>query len=625
MIDETLFPHKEKREIQDQFLKDTVRILNNGNNFLAHAPTGLGKTTILGPALFYGLKKKKTVFFLTPMHTQHKIAIETLKLIKKKHKMNILAVDFIGKKWMCQQSGVQIMQSGEFAEYCSDMIEKGNCKYYENIKKKGKLSMEAQGILRQLKNQNPLSVEEVCKICEESKLCPYEMSCILAQTADVIIGDYFHILNPAIRDNLFKKMNKDLAKSVIIFDEGHNLPSRTRDLLTANLSTFTLDASIKECNRMGYENTSEKIKKVRKILEKFIQEKTTIDKSEALILREELEKEIEKANDYKEFMTKLHQIGNQALEQKKKSATKTLAKFLEAWQGPDDGFARIIKKAFNKEGKAYISLSYRCLDPRMLLQPIAEEAQIIVMSGTLTPTQMYKDLFGFKAECQEYNDPFPQKNRLSIIVPKTTTKFTQRDVEMWQKIAFVASRIINIIPGNSVVFFPSYYIRDKVYEHFQTMCEKTIFLEQRNMSKYEKESTIERFKDYKDQGAVILGVSSGSFGEGIDLPGDYLKGVVVVGLPLGRPNLETTQLIEYYDRRFGKGWDYGYVYPALLKTIQNAGRCIRSKDDKGVIIFLDERYQWENYKKCFPKDWHIKITRMPICIIEKFFEEQNKC
>ncbi|MBL7100956.1 MAG: ATP-dependent DNA helicase [Nanoarchaeota archaeon] len=619
-MDDTLFPHEEKREIQDKFLQDTVRFLNNGKNFLAHAPTGMGKTTILGPALFYGLRKKKTVFFLTPMHTQHKIAIDTLKLIKKKHNMDILAVDFIGKRWMCQQPGVQAMGSSEFAEYCSDLLEKKGCDYYSKIKTKGKLSFEAREILKKLKFLNPLGVEQVCKICGEAKLCPYEMSCVLARKADVIICDYFHVLSPSVRDNLFKKIDKDLSETVLIFDEGHNLPSKTRDLLTADLSTFTLDASIRECKKMEYEDTSKKIKKIKNVLELFVQKKTTIDKHEALMLKDEFKKEVEKISNYKTFILNLNQIGDQALELKKKSSTKSVASFLKSWLGPDEGFARILRKAFSKKGKAYLSLSYRCLDPSMILKPIAEEAQIIAMSGTLTPVQMYKDLFGFDAEAKEYSDPFPKQNRLNIIVPKTTTKFTQRDPEMWQKIAVVTSKIVNSIPGNSAVFFPSYYVRDMVAEYFQGMCEKTIFVEHSKLSKEERDEMLEKYKSYKDHGAVLLGCSAGSFGEGIDLQGDYLKSVVVVGLPLGKPDLETKELIGYYDVRFGKGWDYGYVFPAMIRTIQNAGRCIRSEEDKGVIVFLDERYVWQNYSKCFPKDWQIKTTRMPIGLIEDFFK-----
>lgn len=510
-MDEFLFPYEKMREIQEEFLKDVARSLNNDKHFLAHAPTGLGKTAVLGPALFYGLRKRKTIFFLTPMHTQHRIAIETLKLIKEKHNINLLAVDFIGKKWMCQQPGVNTLHSSEFAEYCSDLLEKGDCEYYNHVKTKGKLSSEAKNTLKRLKTLNPLDVEKVCKVCGDAKLCPYEMSCILAQNADVVVADYFHVLSQPIRETLFKKVNKDLSKAVLIFDEAHNLVSKSRDLLTNNLSTFTLDAAQKEVRKMGYEGTSEKIKKVKKILEKFAQEKTTVEKEESLVLKEEFCQGIEKIDDYNTLMSHFNQIGDQALEEKKRSSTKSTALFLESWLGPDEGFARILKKGFTKQGKAIVSLSYRCLDPSIIMKPLAESALIVGMSGTLTPTQMYKDLLRIDADAKEYHDPFPKQNRLNIIVPKTTTKFTQRDSEMWQKIAIVTSNIVNSIPGNSTVFFPSYYIRDKVNEHFQNLCEKTTFLEQMKMSKEERNDLLESYKNYKDQGAVLLGVSSGSF------------------------------------------------------------------------------------------------------------------
>jgi DNA excision repair protein ERCC-2 len=130
---------------------------------------------------------------------------------------------------------------------------------------------------------------------------------------------------------------------------------------------------------------------------------------------------------------------------------------------------------------------------------------------------------------------------------------------------------------------------------------------------------LDRFKGYKDIGAVFLAVASGSFGEGIDLPGDLLKAVIVVGLPLSQPDLETKSLIDYFDKKFGKGWDYGYLFPAFNKTLQNAGRCIRSETDKGVIVFLDERYVWPNYRRCFPEDWEMVVSKDPMYEINEFF------
>ena len=107
------------------------------------------------------------------------------------------------------------------------------------------------------------------------------------------------------------------------------------------------------------------------------------------------------------------------------------------------------------------------------------------------------------------------------------------------------------------------------------------------MNTQEKQEFLDNFRLYKKVGAVLMGVITGNFGEGIDLPGDELQGVIIVGLPLQKPDLETEVLIKYYDNKFKKGWDYGYLFPAFNKTLQSAGRCIRSETDRGVIIFLD--------------------------------------
>jgi DNA excision repair protein ERCC-2 len=152
-----------------------------------------------------------------------------------------------------------------------------------------------------------------------------------------------------------------------------------------------------------------------------------------------------------------------------------------------------------------------------------------------------------------------------------------------------------------------------------------VFIERPEMSSNDKDEMIAAFKTYKKHGAVLLGVVSGSFGEGLDLPGDELKTVVVVGLPLSRPDLETKALIEYYDTKFKSGWNYGYIFPAFNRIIQNAGRCIRSPTDRGVIVFLDERYTWDKYYRCFPKSWKMKISVNHYKEqIEKFFSQPKQ-
>jgi DNA excision repair protein ERCC-2 len=620
-MDEFLFPHEKIREVQDEFIKDVAKALNENKNMIIHAPTGLGKTTILAPALAYALKNKKTIFFITPMHTQHKIAIETLRKIKEKHKTDFIAIDLIGKRWMCQQKGVHDLTSSEFAEYCSDLIDKGLCDYHSNVKKKGKNSFETDFVLRELKSKNPLHVEEVCKGCGENKLCPYEICCLMGQSAQVIIGDYHHVLNDSIRNNLLTKMNKEMKDVVMIFDEGHNLPNRIRDLLTSNTSSISIENAVKECRSLEQYELAEQVEAIGKILEKLVKEKTDIQTQEALIERNEFYDAVSKIDDYERLNGKIHFVGEQILELKKRSFSNNLAGFMEHWTGEDEGYARILTKGFTKLGKPYINISYRCLDPSIIMKKLSEESRVIVMSGTLTPTTMYKDLFGMHAEIKEYPDIFPRKNRLNLIIPKTTTKFSERNPEMYNKIAIVTGKLSNAVPGNVAIFFPSYRLIEEVHKHFVKYSDKTTLMEIPGMSKNDRQEFLERFKSYKNKGAVMLGCSSGSFGEGIDLPGEYLKGVIVVGLPLSKPDLETKKLIEYYDKKFGKGWDYGYIYPAILKTIQNAGRCIRSKHDRGVRIFVDERYTWSRYYNCFPRDWEMKVTNTPITAIEEFFRE----
>jgi DNA excision repair protein ERCC-2 len=156
------------------------------------------------------------------------------------------------------------------------------------------------------------------------------------------------------------------------------------------------------------------------------------------------------------------------------------------------------------------------------------------------------------------------------------------------------------------------------------MGKKTTMLEHSRMTKEEKAELLKQFKSYEKTGAVLLGTSTGSFGEGIDLPGDLLKCVVVVGLPLDQPDLETKELIKYYDMKFGRGWDYGYIFPAFNRCLQNAGRCIRSETDKGVVVFLDQRFIWPMYKRCFPPDSDITVTKHYKEMIEEFFEPTQR-
>jgi DNA excision repair protein ERCC-2 len=456
-------------------------------------------------------------------------------------------------------------------------------------------------------------------ICNKKKLCAYEMAALLSRDAKVIISDYNYIFNDNIRDGFFLKAKKELAKSIIIVDEAHNLPRRVRELKTAKLSSFVLERAIKEAKKMGYVETMEKLEYVLNVLVGIgsdLDEK----KQEKLITKKEFMDKINLEQKYDDLINDFIFVGDEIKERQKRSFVASIGTFLEAWPGEDEGFARIIDKVPGKKGLV-TSINYRCLDPSLITKDIIDNSYCtILMSGTLTPTFMYKDILGFKdAVEREFKSPFPKDNRLSLIIPETTTKFTRRGKNEYEKIACVLLKLNKVISGNVLVFFPSYSLRNNVFMFLDGKVEKKVLLEKRDLSKEEKNDLLEEFKEHKKDGAVLLAVTSGNFGEGVDLPGDFVKGVIVVGLPLERPTLEIKQLIDYYDRKFKKGWEYGYVFPAIIKVLQNAGRCIRSETDKGVIIFLDERFAWENYYRCFPMEMDVRISKMYEKRINGFF------
>jgi DNA excision repair protein ERCC-2 len=614
MSKKILFPHAEIREIQKDMVEEIVKCLEKGKSLIANAPTGLGKTAAsLAPALAYAFENKKTVFFLTSRHTQHKIAIETLKQIRDRHGKDFIVADIIGKKHMCLQPGVESLYTSEFFEYCKALKEDGRCDFHSRTYAKSKLSIDAAKTINELMITGANSTAEIIEICKSSKpeLCPYEISQELAKEAKVIIADYYYIFSEWIREPFMKKIGKELKDIIVIVDEAHNLPGRIRELMTIRLSSNMLERAIKEAKKLKYDESAYTIKQIKDAVAEL--SNNMHNGEERMLTKDNFIKIVDSIGNspgsYEEIQEDLESAGTEIREQKKRSYVGSVADFIKTWPGEDRGFVRYIKK----EDDGNIVISYRCLDPGIFTKSIMDSAHsVIMMSGTLTPTSMYRDLLGFDIENvkeAEYESPFPEENRLNLIVPVTSTKFTARSDSQFKNIAEISADIANSIKGNCALFFPSYYVKSQVERHFKDLYEKTLFSEDARMTNDEKHSLIEKFKKYSNIGAALLAVASGSYGEGIDLPGDLLKGVIVIGLPLQKPDLETKELIAYYDKKFGKGWDYGYLFPAFNKTLQNAGRCIRSKSDKGIIVFLDERYAWSNYYRCFPNSMKIKVTK----------------
>ncbi len=617
-----LFPYDKIRDGQSAFLNDVHDAVAKNKCLIAHAPTGLGKTAAaLSPALEYALKNDLTVFFLTSRHTQHLIAVETLKQIRKKHGVKFGVVDIVGKKHMCSQEGADALFSSQFYEYCRSMKEQGGCRFYLNLKKEHGLSKDSAEFLEVMKSE-PMDAEHLTSTAKKYNICPYEAAILAAQKAQVIIADYNHIFNPQIRENFLKKTAKALDDSIIIVDEGHNLPDRMRDMLTESISSISVERAIKESRK--FSETEE-----QNFLIDFRDEMSRLaagSQPEKIVRKEEVLSAL-KGYDFEKVMSQLEVAAEQIRESEKQSFIGSVAGFISAWkEGDDTGYARILCRKYSSRGEI-VTLNYECLDPSIGSGRVMHEARsVILMSGTLIPTKMYKDTLGFPEGTieKEYRSPFPQANRLPIIVPGVTTQFTKRTSEQYELLAAVCVASANEIPGNTAIFFSSYSMMNELYKHIYGKVNKAVFKEEQNLSSEGKKKLLQEFKRAYLQGGLLLAVIGGSFNEGIDLPGEFLNGVIIVGLPLTEPDLHTKKLIEYYDSKYKKGWDYGYVYPAFTKAMQSAGRCIRSGTDRGVMVFVDERYGWSNYYRCFPKELNPKITTHYKDYIKEFFSNTQK-
>lgn len=606
----TYFPYDTIRPEQDKFIKDVEEAIRGKSNLIAHAPTGLGKTAAaLSPALEYALKNGKTVFFLTSRNTQHKLAVDTLQKIKNKHNLKFSVVDMVGKNHMCAREEAEDIKVN-FYGYCNALKNDSACAYYDGTKSGKDLSGQAEKLI-QILSSRPTHSEETKVLGRSMTLCPYEVAAHASGKASVIISDYNYIFYPRVRDAFFERNGISLENVIVIIDEGHNLPGRIRETFTVRMNVFTIERALREAHGMKEDDISEFLKNLEKAIRKMA--KAIPPFQQEMKVKKEHLMDILSGYSLESILKKIREMETRS-RNKEQSSLGPVAEFLEGWVEGSDEEAFLRSISTDK-----IELSSTCLDPSKATKGVIEQVHsVIMMSGTLHPISMFKDLLGFPEGTAEkkYKDPMPKENKLAVSIGGVTTKYRERSEEEYRKIGDVCSSVTEAIPGNTILFFQSYNLMKEISYFIKT--KKTVLKEESQISKKEKEFMLSEFKKASPEGNLLLAVMGANFSEGIDLPGDLLKGVVIVGLPLTPLDLKTQSLISYYDKKHGKGWDYGYYLPAFNKVMQAAGRCIRTETDRGVIAFIEKRYLYPHYNKYFPSDFTPRPITSPE-VIEDFF------
>ena len=621
------FRHDSFRKDQETIIKDIYTSISHKKNILLHAPTGTGKTDAsLSAAVTYAIEHKLKVLFLTPKISQHKIALEVINGLNHKYNLKLNAIDFVGKRNMCIDPVISKTEAG-FYDICKRATKKRQCPYFENIRPSEKSARER--LNARIKKALPdnsythLEIKDIAGNFTEfdgspKPLCAYELAKMKARESTVIIADYYHVFSGSVSKSTLPELDIDLSNCIIIVDEAHNLEERLLRLSSKTLNTFLINRAIKEAKDL-------KNSKLKNILTEFL------DKIESLsetYLKKEKEQLITKDqiffkdlnNNLFEVIEELETEGLKYIENfnENGSALISIAIFLEEWITDKVDHIRFIKKERN-----YISIKYNALDVTLITKKIFETAySTILMSATLTPLKMYQEILGLPKEntnLVEYLSPFNPENKVNLLISDVSTKFTQRSNEEYTKISKYVNDCINSCPGNIVVFFPSFEILYEIKTKIKS--NKPIFTQEEKQKSIDFEKMIKDFKlESRKFGAVLLAVMGGKASEGIDLPGTNLISAVIVGIPLSRMELETKAKIDYYEKKYRNGWQYAYIQPAIQKVIQSAGRVIRSDTDKGVIVYMDNRYLWENYRNCFSKDHRFKISKDPNSEYLSFFK-----
>lgn len=122
------------------------------------------------------------------------------------------------------------------------------------------------------------------------------------------------------------------------------------------------------------------------------------------------------------------------------------------------------------------------------------------------------------------------------------------------------------------------------------------------MDEEAREAFLKHFEN-TEEASLNFCVLGGIFSEGIDLTGERLIGVMVVGVGIPQIGLERDLIKNYFDEADKDGYHYAYTYPGINKVLQAVGRLIRTEEDKGVILLVDDRYPTGFYRSLLPHNY----------------------
>ena len=558
------FPFSDIRDGQLGFIEEIRSTCAAKGRLLGQAPTGIGKSLgSLFPALEVALAAGTKVAFLTPKNSQFNVAEKAVQQIATGSKANLRSITLGAKSKLCLN--VEVNCTADACPYA-----KG---HYDKVLQ--------NDLLKKLSRRAVLTVDSLRAAGKKYEVCPHALSLQLLPRRDVLIGDYNHAFSPDA--NLRAKMSgPDLVapRPVVLIDEAHNLPDRARDhwsgaLAVADAAGTKWERALKRI-LTGTSKGPPSQKKLEALRQKIM---------DAILDQKETE-----PSDLKLFFT-----------------VNGFTSLLDAAKRNDHFFLR------NPEAGCW---EIHCLDAsEFTAQKFDDFDSVVAFSATLKPLEFYRNEIGLirdNDQAIEWPSPFDVSHQKTIVIPQVSTLWRNRS-QNYEKIAGAVLRIAALKSGHYVAFFPSFSFLNSVASILHEKSSGMAILTQTaGQSSQVTESILSRMRTPQPGvSALLLAVQGGTFAEGIDLPGDQLIGAFVVGPGLPAVSPVREKMREYFDAKYGCGFDYAYTYPAMAKSVQAAGRVIRTADDRGIVVFMDPRFLEPASQSAMPSQWidHIHEAR----------------
>ncbi|MEG1505171.1 MAG: ATP-dependent DNA helicase [Lachnospiraceae bacterium] len=568
------------REGQKELVTAVYRTVLRKKKLFIQAPTGVGKTmaTVFPAVKAMGEELGEKIFYLTAKTVTRTVAEQAFQTLKEQG-LRCKVITLTAKEKIC---------------FC----EEAKCNPIDCPYARGHYDRVNDAVYEMITTTDNMSRESLEAQAEKYQVCPFEMALDVSKWIDVIICDYNYVFDP--NAHLRRFFSEGVSGNYLfLIDEAHNLVERGREMYSAVLYKEDMLQVKKEVK----EDDPKLARRLEECNKLFLELKR---ECETYVIHNSVAHIVLKLMN---VLTEMERYLEESKNEKGKEQVLTLffaiRNFLSIHDQLDENY--VIYTELEEDGRFKLKLF--CINPAVHLQEYLDCGNSTVFfSATLLPIQYYRMLLSTASDDYAIyaETAFNKDNRLLLIGNDVSTKYTLRGPKMYDRFAEYIWNTVETKKGNYLVFFPSYRFLEEVYQAFPCYLEKktiTCLIQQPNMNEGEREEFLQAFEEEREEILIGFGVLGGIFSEGIDLAEDKLIGAIIIGTGLPQVCNEREILKQYFDKKNMRGFHYAYLYPGMNKVLQAAGRVIRTEEDRGVILLLDQRFQGTQYQEAFPREW----------------------